>query len=244
MSMIGYTLVTGATSDIGRQICATLEASGYSLLLTDLDECDLVEAKSSLLKPDRHLTLALDLSEVEGAEQKLSEFICANHLKITNAVFAAGIFAVRPLKLLDYSFVKKNFDIALFSIIALTKALTAKKVNADNLKGIVFISSVSAIMGTKGYATYGAVKAGMLGLMKSLAAELSPRVRVNAILPGGIRTRTTNFMYEGQETPNPRYLLGDGEKTDVSNMVEFLLSDKARWITGQEFIVDGGLTSN
>lgn len=49
-------------------------------------------------------------------------------------------------------------------------------------------------------------------------------------------------MYEMQKSPNPRYLLGDGEKTDISYMVEFLLSDKARWTTGQEFVVDGGLT--
>ena len=244
MNTTGYTLITGATSDIGRQICATLEASGHSLLLTDLDEGALADAKASLQHPEQHLTLALDLSEVEQAEQTLTQFITENQIQVTNAVFAAGIFAVKPLKLLNYAFVKKNFDIALFSIIALTKVLTAKKVNADNLKGIVFISSVSAIMGTKGYATYGAVKAGMLGLMKSLAAELSPRVRVNAVLPGGIRTRTTNFMYESQEAPNPRYLLGDGEKTDISNMVDFLLSDKARWVTGQEFVVDGGLTIN
>ena len=242
--MAGYTLITGATSDIGRQICATLEASGHSLLMTDLDEMALAEAKATLQHSEQHLTLALDLSEVEQAEQKLSLFITENQIQITNAVFAAGIFAVKPLKLLNYAFVKKNFDIALFSIFALTKVLTAKKVNADNLQGIVFISSVSAIMGTKGYATYGAVKAGMLGLMKSLAAELSPRVRVNAVLPGGIRTKTTNYLYEAQEGPNPRYLLGDGEKTDISNMIDFLLSDKARWITGQEFVRDGGLTSN
>ena len=84
----------------------------------------------------------------------------------------------------------------------------------------------------------------MLGLMKSMAAELAPRVRVNAVMPGGVRTRTTNFMYEAQEAPNPRYLLGDGEKADIANMVEFLLSDKSRWVTGQEFVVDGGLTIN
>lgn len=244
MNTTGYTLITGATSDIGRQICATLEASGHSLLMTDLDEGALSETKASLLHPGLHKTLALDLSEVEEAEKKLSQYIAENQLLVVNAVFAAGIFSVKPLKLLNYAFVKKNFDIALFSIIAFTKVLTSKKVNADNLKGMVFISSVSAIMGTKGYTTYGAVKAGMLGLMKSLAAELSPRVRVNAILPGGVRTRTTNFMYESQEAPNPRYLLGDGEKTDISNMVDFLLSDKARWITGQEFVVDGGLTIN
>lgn len=239
-----YTLITGATSDIGRQICATLEAAGHNLLMTDLDEGVLLESRAALKHPEKHHILALDLSDVEQVEATLSDFLVKEQIAVSNAVYAAGIFAVKPLKMANYAFVKKNFDIALFSIFALTRVLTSKKTNADNLRGIVMISSVSAIMGTKGYTTYGAVKAGMLGLMKSLAAELAPRVRVNAVMPGGIRTRTTNFMYEMQEGPNLRYLLGDGEKTDISNMVDFLLSDKARWVTGQQFVVDGGLTIN
>ena len=242
MNMNGYTLVTGATSDIGRQICETLEAFGHKLLMTDLDESALLESRAELEHPEEHRVLALDLSEVELAETKLTEYLKAEQLEVTNAVFAAGIFSVRPIKLSNYAFVKKNFEIAVFSIFTITRVLTSKKVNSDNLRGIVMISSVSAIMGTKGYTTYGAVKAAMLGLMKSMAAELAPRVRVNAVMPGGIRTRTTNFMYEAQEAPNPRYLLGDGEKTDIANIVEFLLSDKSRWVTGQEFVVDGGLT--
>lgn len=239
-----YTLITGATSDIGRQICATLEAAGHNLLMTDLDENVLLETRFGLQHPELHHVLALDFSDVEHAETTFTDYLIKEQLLISNAVFAAGIFNVKPIKMANYAFVKKNFDIALFSIFAITRVLMAKKVNSDNLQGIVMISSVSAIMGTKGYATYGAVKAGMLGLMKSLAVELAPRVRVNAVLPGGIRTRTTNFMYEMQEAPNPRYLLGDGEKTDISNMVEFLLSEKSRWVTGQEFVVDGGLTIN
>ena len=244
MFMTGYTMITGATSDIGRQICATLEASGHQLFLTDLDEKDLVETKAGLQHPERHLILALDLSEVEKAEQTLSRFINENQIQITNAVFAAGVFAVKPLKLLNYSFVKRIFDIALFSAISFIKVLTSKRVNAANLSRIVFLSSVSAVIGTKGYSAYSAVKAGMLGLMRSLAAELAPCVRVNAVLPGGIRTRTTSFIYENQDVPDPRYLLGEGQKTDIADMVDFLLSDRSRWITGQEFVVDGGLTIN
>ena len=120
----------------------------------------------------------------------------------------------------------------------------SKRINSKNLTGIVFLSSVSAVLGTKGYSTYSAVKAGMLGLMRSLAAELAPHVRVNAVLPGGIRTRATNFIYENQDASDPRYLLGEGQKTDIADMIDFLLSDKSRWITGQEFVVDGGLTIN
>lgn len=80
----------------------------------------------------------------------------------------------------------------------------------------------------------------MLGIEKSLASELYPNVRVNAVLPGAVRTRTTNFLYESIDSPNPRYLLGDGKASDISNGISFLLSEKARWITGQEVIVDGG----
>ena len=244
MSANGYTLVTGATSDIGHQICATLEASGHKLLMTDLDESALLESKMTLVHPEDHRVLALDLSEVEQAETTLIEYLKTEQLEVTYAVFAAGIFAVKPIKLTNYAFVKKNFDIALFSIFAITRVLTSKRVNSDSLRGIVMISSISAIMGTGGYTTYGAVKAAMLGLMKSMSAELAPRVRVNAVMPGGVRTRTTNFMYEAQENPNPRYLLGDGDKADIANMVDFLLSDKSRWITGQEYVVDGGFTIN
>lgn len=240
---MGFTLITGATSDIGRQICITLESAGHSLLLTDLDREALSATLLCLEHSERHRVLALDLSDVETVEKEMADFIVSNRLTVTNAVFAAGIFAIKPIKLVNYSFVKKNFDVALFSVFSIVKCLVSKAVNADHLQGIVLISSVSAIIGTKGYTTYGAVKGAMLGMMKSMAVELAPRVRVNAILPGGIRTRTTSFIFESQEL-SPRYLLGEGEKTDVSNLVEFLLNDRARWITGQVFVVDGGLTSN
>jgi len=237
-----YTIITGATSDIGKQICSTLERSGHHLFLTDLMPDALEETVRGLQFPDRHLILSLDLSDVENAKTVLQEFVSSNQIQISHAVFAAGVFSVKPLRSLDYPFVKKNFDIALFSIIALMQLLSSKKVNANSLESVVMVSSVSAVMGTKGYSVYGAVKAAMLGLMKSLAAELSPRTRVNAVLPGGIRTKTTSFLFDGQDGPNPRYLLGDGNPSDIANMIDFLLSDKSRWITGQSFIVDGGLT--
>ena len=233
---MGYTLVTGATSDIGWQICTTLETAGHLLLISDVDENALCEKKASFQHPECHLVLPLDLSDVEAAEARLTEYLVSAQIEVENAVFAAGVFSMSPVRIVKYSSVKKSFDIAVFSVFSIVRCLLSKKINSGILRGIVLISSVSAKVGTKGYTSYGAVKGAML--------ELAPRVRVNAVLPGGIRTRTTDFLFESQEAPNPRYLLGEGEKTDVSNMVEFLLSDKARWITGQEFVVDGGYTSN
>ncbi len=237
-----YTLVTGATSDIGRQICVTLEKNGHNLILTDLFSQALEETLKELSFPERHKILPLDFSDVEGAKSIMQDYLKINQIQVAYAVFAAGIFAVKPLRLLDYSFLKKNFDVAIFSTIAIIQLLSSKKVNSNNLESVVLISSVSAKMGTKGYCAYGAVKAAMIGMMKSMAAELSPGARVNAVLPGGIKTRTTSFLFDNMVESNPRYLLGDGNPTDIANVIDFLLSEKSRWITGQEFVVDGGLT--
>ena len=127
-----FTLVTGATSDIGRQICATLEASGHSLLMTDLDEGALQEARSGLQHPGKHRILPLDLSEVERAGELLSNYLVREQSPVSHAVFAAGLFAVKPLRMADYAFVKRSFDVALFSAVELTRVLTSKKADADH----------------------------------------------------------------------------------------------------------------
>jgi NAD(P)-dependent dehydrogenase (short-subunit alcohol dehydrogenase family) len=241
---MGYTLITGATSDIGIQICKTLEVSGHSILMTDLSQEALEDLKNNLVHPERHKVLALDLSKVEQSKDVLSSFILDNQISVSKAVFAAGIFAIKPLRIIDYEFLKKSYDIAVFSIFAIMQVLASKRINNDTLESIVVISSVNSKMGVKGYSIYGSLKASMLGLVKSLAVELAPRVRVNAVLPGGIRTRTTQFLFDAVEEINPRYLLGEGKSENISDMIDFLLSDKAGWITGQEFVVDGGLTIN
>lgn len=241
---MGYTLITGATSDIGRQICHILEKSGYSLLLTDWSEEALVNTISELDPQKSHKYITLDLSNINDSKKYLTTFLKEHDIRIENVVYAAGVFTVKPVKILNYEFVKRNFDIAVFSTIMISQVLTSRKYNGASLKSIVFLSSISAVMGTKGYTIYGAVKAAMLGAMKSMASEFAPRVRVNAVLPGGVRTKTTAFLYEGIESSNPRYLLGNGEVSDIANMIEFLLSNKSKWITGQEFIVDGGFLCN
>lgn len=241
---MNYTLITGATSDIGIQICKTLEESGHCLLMTDLKQEALDQVRNNLRNPNQHEVLALDLSNVEQSKELLTSFLKEKGIIVSKAVFAAGIFAVKPLRMIDYNFLRLSYDIAVFSIFSFMQVITSKKINGDALESVVVISSVNAKLGVKGYSVYASLKASMLGLMKSFAVELAPKVRVNAVMPGGIKTRTTQFLYNAEEGINPRYILGEGKSQDVSNMIVFLLSDKSRWITGQEFVVDGGLTIN
>lgn len=234
-----YTIVTGATSDIGKQICITLSRAGHKLLLTDLLDESLIEL-CGFLEGDEHKYVSLDFSDVQSAKVKLYDFIKENNIAVRSAVFAAGQFVVSPLKMLNYEFCKKNFDIALFSIIQIMQIITDKRVNSKNLESVVLISSISAKLGTKGYSLYSAVKSAMLGLVHSWAIELAPQVRVNALLPGGIHTKATDFIYKLNPEVDKRYVLGEGKTTDVANATLFLLSDMSRWITGHELVVDGG----
>ena len=241
---MSYTLITGATSDIGIQICKTLEELGHCLLMTDLKQELLEDLRNSLITPKQHQVLALDLSNVEQSKNELSSFLKEREINVSKAVFSAGIFAVKPLRMIDYNFMKLSYDVAVFSIFSIMQVIASKKHNGDFLESVVVVSSVNAKMGVKGYSVYASLKASMLGLIKSLAVELAPKVRINAVMPGGIKTRTTQFLYNADEGISPRYLLGEGKSKDVSNMIGFLLSDKSKWITGQEFVVDGGLTIN
>jgi len=129
----------------------------------------------------------------------------------------------------------------------ITRTLTRKNLNARQLCSIIFISTIAAQFGAKGLSAYSASKAALDALMKSLAVELAPDVRANSVLPGAVRTPMTEPLFNDPDTAARLlrdYPLGIGLPSDVVNVVEFLLSDKAGWITGQQIVVDGGRTAN
>lgn len=108
---------------------------------------------------------------------------------------------------------------------------------------IVIISSVQAIQGFKSAAAYATSKGGQLSLMRQLASDLAPQIRVNAILPGTIRSYPESITPEAEKQIGSWHLLGRiGECVEIANGAVFLASDEASFITGHGLVIDGGVS--
>lgn len=239
-------LITGASSGIGREMAIAL-SSHYRLLLAGRDSARLEETRQSCASPETHIAWCHDLDDVEGIAKSLTELLVAHESCVEGFVHCAGMLSVLPLRSVSPVHAQQVMNTNVLSALEITRLLMRKDVNRKRLRSIVFISSVAAEFGAKGFSAYSASKAALDALMRSLAVELAPEVRANSVLPGAVRTPMTEAMFDDPETAGRLlrdYPLGVGHPSDVINAVEFLLSDKARWITGQQLVVDGGRTAN
>jgi NAD(P)-dependent dehydrogenase (short-subunit alcohol dehydrogenase family) len=246
MEQKSYILVTGASSGIGRETAVELSNS-YNIILNGRDQTRLEETHKTCNKENNHLIWSFDLENVNTIEDSLTNFLVESNCRIAHFVHAAGYMKTVPLKMLSVDSFLSSFNVNVIAAAMVTKVLVKKKVNQDTLKSIVFISSNISNFGAKAFSAYASSKAAVDGLMRCLSVELAPTVRVNSVLPGGVRTAMTEHMYQDDELIKrmaATYPLGLGTTQDISAAVKFLLSNEARWITGQQITVDGGRTIN
>lgn len=238
-----YTLITGASSGVGRELAIYL-SEARPLILSGRNTERLIQTKNEC-KCNDILLWPYDLEKTDGIESALSEWIKENNVQIDSFVHCAGLMKMVPLRAINYEILLSTYSVNIFSAQLITKVLASRKINGSNLKAAVFISSNISDRGAAAFSAYGASKAALDGLVRNLAAELAPNVRLNSVLPGGMVTEMTKDMFadeQMQDKFNKNYPLGIGTPKDIAPMVEFLLSDKSRWITGQQFVVDGGRT--
>lgn len=239
-------LITGASSGMGREMAIRFSAI-YRVILNGRDAGRLEETRQLCTNPAEHLIWQYDLAKVEELENSFVAFMSAHEVRVSYFVHCAGFMKTYPLKMVTAGLFLDTFNVNVISGALLVKSLMSRKVNDMALKSVVLISSNISNFGAKAFSVYGASKGAVDALMRSLAVELAPRVRVNSVLPGGVRTSMTEHMYQDPSLIDRMaalYPLGLGETKDIYEAVNFLLSDKARWVTGQQFTVDGGRTIN
>jgi NAD(P)-dependent dehydrogenase (short-subunit alcohol dehydrogenase family) len=239
-----YTLITGASSGFGRSIAQKL-APNRRLILAGRNPEKLEATRQACASPERHILWARDLVQLDGLAEELASLLQAKNIGIDHFIHSAGLIKVQYARATEMASVIQLFNVNVFSAMEIIRPLVQKRVNHGALRSITFISSIATRVGAVGYSVYGASKGAVNALSLSLAVELAPVVRVNAILPGiiGTEMNTDHFADAGfLEFVKATHPLGFGRPEDVADAAEFLSSDQARWITGQEIVVDGGRT--
>lgn len=237
--MAGKVLIYGGNGGIGAATARALKARGYELHLVGRDAGRLEALAGEL---GAGATLA-DILE-DGAIARVTE---AAGPTLAGLVFAVGTINLKPLARLTAEDFARDFAVnAMSAALAVQAALPALKAH-DGAASVVLFSSVAVQQGFAAHASIGMAKGAVEGLTRSLAAELAPDIRVNAVAPSLTRTPlaaalTGNArMAEAIAALHPLPRLGEAE--DVAGLAAFLVSDEAGWITGQVFGVDGGRSS-
>ena len=239
-------IVTGATGGIGKAIVKNLATSGYALAINYRSDEATANTLVKMVEENGGTALAYqaDVSDFEASKTFVAsvlEDLGSIDLLVNNAGITKDQLMLR-MKENDFDTVMNvNLKGAWNMCKHVTRPMFKQKSGS-----IVNITSVIGQMGNAGQANYAASKAGMIGLTKSLAKEYGKKnITVNAVSPGFIETKMTESLDEAfKETYLKTIPLGrGGTPGEVAELVEFLASEKARYITGQVIGINGGMYS-
>ena len=237
-------LVTGGTRGIGRAIVLKLASAGASIAFTGQRESEaLRQTESEVAKMGIKCKAYISNASDYTLTQELVSEIHKEFGKVDILVNNAGITKDTLLMRMSEEQWDDVINVNLKSTFNFTKAVVP--IMARQRQGsIVNISSIVGLNGNPGQANYAASKAGIIGLTKSVAKEMGARnIRVNAIAPGFIATEMTDALPQEVKDDYAKRIslrrLGQGE--DIANVVLFLASDLAGYVTGEVITVDGGM---
>jgi len=243
-------VITGAGTGIGQAIAKTLDSQGYSLILLGRSRGNLESTKNSLSNRNSHQIFSCDIRQTNAIGEALRT---SGTKSLYGIVVNAGVGGENHYDKKDrwQEILDTNLSGSYYSI---QECLPYLKKNEAEFGKIIIISSILARLGVPGYSAYCASKAGLLGLMRSLAAELATnKILVNAICPGWVNT---SMAHEGLQTfadalsiskeeafRNAMQAVPLGkmsEPDEVAQLTAFLLGEAQTSITGQTLDINGG----
>jgi NAD(P)-dependent dehydrogenase (short-subunit alcohol dehydrogenase family) len=232
-------IITGGSRGIGLAIAQRLALGGANIVLTSRNQ-ESADAAAQQVGGDAVGVAAHAVDEDAAAhcvDLTLDRFGSIDIL-VNNAGTNP---AYGPLIDQDHARFAKTFDVNLWAPLLWT-SLAAKAWMGEHGGAIVNTASIGGLHWAPNMGMYNATKAALIHVTKQLALELSPRVRVNAICPGVVRTKLAEALWkEHEDLVSTGTALGRiGEPPDVAAAVAFLVSDEASWITGEAMVIDGG----
>lgn len=246
--MKNIVLVTGGAIGIGAATARAHAAQGDHVIVTDVLETEGRDTVAAIAKAGGSAEFQpLDVRSTEAADSLIAK-IEADHGPVTTIVANAGIARRVAVEALSDAQWDETFDIDLKGMFRVIRAATPGMKRAGR-GAVVCVSSIMGVAyGWDEHVHYSAAKSGVVGLVRGLAVELAGAgIRVNGVAPGYIRTaqllsREHSLGPEGAETVGEFIPMGRiGEPEDIADVIVFLSSHAARYMTGQVVVVDGGL---
>lgn len=214
-------LLIGASSDIACHLYETYKSDYDFIRFSSNDEFSDV-SNFNLQNPDTYI-------EIED---------------ISGIVYFPGTIVLKPFKQLGLEDFKNDYDI---NVLGLLKILKYYQSSLTDGSSLIFISTVAAKLGMPFHSSISMCKASLEALAISLAAEWAPKVRVNCVAPSLVNTKLAKRFFRNdkqKEMMSERHpLKKTGKSEDISHTIEFLLSNKSNWVSGQVFNIDGGMSS-
>ena len=234
--------ITGASRGIGKSIALLFASRGYHTFLNCSSSVDELKKLRAYITEKYHTPCTLVPGNVGNPDHVRAIYnkIYQECTHLDVLVNNAGISYINLLTDMTDEDWNRIIQTNLSSVFYCCRQAIPPMVSKRSGK-IINISSVSGILGNAGQANYCASKAGVIGLTKSVARELSSRgITCNAVAPGGVLTKAMADMHFPEETMDPIPLRRLSKPEDIANAVVFLASEKAAMITGQTLVIDGG----
>lgn len=237
-------LVTGAARGIGKGIAASLLRAGWSVVLGDVDEVEGLLAAEEMARLGTVEFVPLDVAD-EASVQAVLEQIEGDFGRLDGLVNNAGLADPDngPLEQLSLEAWNRRLSVNLTGAFLVSRQCIG--LLRDSGGAIVNIASTRALQSEPHTEAYAASKGGLVALTHAMAVSLGPEVRVNAVSPGWIDTRSEALQASDplSQVDHEQHAVGRvGQPEDIGELVAFLLSPAAAFITGQNLVADGGMS--